>query len=121
MLAANRVMRRAGGGAKSPSLLAGFLYDGGGERRWCMNRLDPSGELRAGFGEAYQAAADKPPISNRIIRLRERFYPRTLFGQRATGMVWACFEVRLTIHAPKPCPAPELRVTIAENRAVVAR
>ena len=22
------------------------------ERRWCMNRLDPSGELRAGFGEA---------------------------------------------------------------------
>ena len=21
-------------------------------RRWCMNRLDPSGELRAGFGEA---------------------------------------------------------------------
>ena len=22
------------------------------DRRWCMNRLDPSGELRAGFGEA---------------------------------------------------------------------
>ena len=40
-----------------------------------MNRLDPSGELRAGFGEAYQVAADKPPISNRIIGLRERFYP----------------------------------------------
>jgi hypothetical protein len=25
-----------------------------------------------------------------------------LFGQWATSMVWVCFEVRLTIHAPKP-------------------
>ena len=24
----------------------------GEKGRWCMNRLDPSGELRAGFGEA---------------------------------------------------------------------
>jgi hypothetical protein len=32
MLAARRVSRRAGGGAKSPSLLAGFLYDANGER-----------------------------------------------------------------------------------------
>ena len=30
-------------------LLASIDLSGG---RWCMNRLDPSGELRAGFGEA---------------------------------------------------------------------
>ncbi len=27
--------------------------------RWCMNRLDPSGELRAGFGEACEVAAEQ--------------------------------------------------------------
>ena len=36
-----------------------------------MNRLDPSGELRAGFGEACEVAADTPPISHSIIGLRE--------------------------------------------------
>jgi hypothetical protein len=33
-------------------------------RRWCLNRLDPSGERRAAFGEACEVAAAKPSISN---------------------------------------------------------
>ena len=34
---------------KRPVEVLGNASGGG---RWCMNRLDPSGELRAGFGEA---------------------------------------------------------------------
>jgi hypothetical protein len=52
-----------------------------------MNRLDPSGELRAGFGEACEVAADQPPRENGIIGLRENFYAPAPFGQQATGRV----------------------------------
>src|SRR5712692_8671192 len=66
-------------------------------RRWCLNRLDPSGERRAAFGEACEVAAVKPPISHEIIGLREDFYPPAPFRSAGPGMVWACFEVRLTL------------------------
>ena len=32
--------------------IASDVLKNGVQGRWCMNRLDPSGELRAGFGEA---------------------------------------------------------------------
>ena len=69
---------------------------------WCMNRLDPSGELRVGFGEACEVAADKSWISHGIIGLRENRYPLAPFRSAGRRRVWAGFEVRLTIHATKP-------------------
>ena len=42
-----------GGSLEEPQLMAsGRTKNTRNQWRWCMNRLDPSGELRAGFGEA---------------------------------------------------------------------
>ena len=65
ILAVNRVSRRAGGGTKSPSLLAGLLYDGGGER------MTPSHAVKKGKRYRYY-------VSNSLITKNKNASPSGL-------------------------------------------